>query len=169
MSPRSPKHHSSSAPLADPTAPRSAPSAPDDTGELLVRATRALRRRWMQDTARLGLSPHQVRALRVLGDAPVRPGRLAERLRVAPRSATEVADSLERAGLLRREPDPTDRRATLLSLTSRGAEVRRQVVDERRRISTAWLARLPERDRGELHRILTDLDALDARDEAEGR
>ncbi|MDD0859754.1 MarR family transcriptional regulator [Arthrobacter alpinus] len=35
---------------------------------------------------------------------------LAERLRIAPRSATEVVDQLEAKGLVRREADPSDRR-----------------------------------------------------------
>ncbi|MGW2376199.1 MULTISPECIES: MarR family winged helix-turn-helix transcriptional regulator [Kitasatospora] len=35
-------------------------------------------------------------------------------------NVTRRADRLERAGLLRREPDPADRRATLLALTEEG-------------------------------------------------
>ena len=37
----------------------------------------------------------------------MRPSVLAERLRIAPRSATEVVDALEARGLVERGPDPT--------------------------------------------------------------
>jgi DNA-binding MarR family transcriptional regulator len=37
---------------------------------------------------------------------------LSEHLHIAPRSATEVVDALESRGLVRRRPDPDDRRAT---------------------------------------------------------
>lgn len=130
---------------------------PDTTGELLVRASHALRHSWMADSARSGLPPHQVRALRVLSDGPMRPGQVAERLRITPRSATEVIDALATEGLVSRAPDPTDRRATLVTLTDRGLEVRADVLRERRRVSTEWLGRLSEPDRAELHRILTRL------------
>jgi DNA-binding MarR family transcriptional regulator len=38
-------------------------------------------------------------------------------------NVTRRADRLEQAGLLRREPDPADRRATLLALTDEGQRV----------------------------------------------
>ena len=51
----------------------------------------------------------------------MRPGALAEHLRIAPRSATEVVDDLQERGLVERAPDPADRRATLVRLTEAGA------------------------------------------------
>ena len=58
------------------------------------------------------LSPHDARALRVIGHhGPTRLGVVAEHLRIAPRSATDVVDRLESRGLVHRTPDPDDRRA----------------------------------------------------------
>ena len=57
------------------------------------------------------------------GTAPMRLSELSEQLRIAPRSTTEVVDALQEHGLVRREPDPHDRRATLVRLTDRGTEV----------------------------------------------
>ena len=54
---------------------------------------------------------------------PQRLGELAEHLRIVPRSATEVVDALAERGLVERKPDPADRRATLVALTSEGEEV----------------------------------------------
>ena len=45
---------------------------------------------------------------------------LAERLAVAPNSATELVDRAEAAGLVRRRPDPVDGRVTRVSPTRAG-------------------------------------------------
>ncbi|QCU79236.1 MarR family transcriptional regulator [Citricoccus sp. SGAir0253] len=82
---------------------------------------------------------------------------LAERLRIAPRSATEVVDQLQAKGLVERRPDPADRRATRIVLTDRGAEVRSQVREERRRQAGDYFSVLSEPDRAELARLLGEL------------
>jgi DNA-binding MarR family transcriptional regulator len=46
---------------------------------------------------------------------------LAEALEVTPRNVTGLVDGLVATGFVTREPHPTDRRATLVSLTDRGA------------------------------------------------
>jgi DNA-binding MarR family transcriptional regulator len=46
---------------------------------------------------------------------------LSRTLRVTPRNITGLVDALEGEGLVVRAPHPTDRRATLVSLTSSGA------------------------------------------------
>src|SRR4051794_34366844 len=101
-------------------------------GDLLMRAARTLRRRFGTVLAPWDLSPHQARALRVVcaGDG-VRLSALAEALRIAPRSATEVADGLQERGLVERSPDPDDRRAVLLTATAAGRRVQREVDDAR--------------------------------------
>ena len=45
---------------------------------------------------------------------------LASALSYAPRTVTEAIDGLERDGLVRRDPDPVDRRAKHISLTTAG-------------------------------------------------
>jgi DNA-binding MarR family transcriptional regulator len=49
-------------------------------------------------------------------------GELAEALRVTPRNITGLIDNLERAGLVTRVPDASDRRSVLARLTDRGRE-----------------------------------------------
>ncbi len=137
-------------------------AADPDLGDLVMRVARSLRRRGAEAMAPWDLAPHQVRALRVVGHHDgIRPGELAAHLRVAPRSVTDVVDALEARGLLERHQDPADRRATVLALTASG----RRLVDEtgaaRRADAEAYFARLPERDRATLRRILTRLDQVD--------
>ena len=50
-------------------------------------------------------------------DGPQRMGDLASALDVTPRSVTALVDGLEGEGLVRRQPHPTDRRATMIELT----------------------------------------------------
>jgi DNA-binding MarR family transcriptional regulator len=82
---------------------------------------------------------------------------LAERLRIAPRSATEVVDQLQDKGLVERRPDPVDRRATRIVLTEGGTRVRAQVREERRRQAGDYFSVLSAPDRAELARILSEL------------
>jgi DNA-binding MarR family transcriptional regulator len=51
---------------------------------------------------------------------PVTQRELSEALRCTPRNVTGLVDALEAGGLVAREPHPTDRRATLVTLTGRG-------------------------------------------------
>ncbi len=88
------------------------------------------------------------------GAGDVRLKDLAERLRIAPRSATEVVDQLEAKALVCRTPDPTDRRATLIVATAAGARLFADIQAERRDKSSEYFSRLDARDRAELARIL---------------
>jgi DNA-binding MarR family transcriptional regulator len=47
-------------------------------------------------------------------------GELAELLTVTPRTMTDIVDVLERDGLVKRVPDPDDRRSVLAVLTEAG-------------------------------------------------
>lgn len=92
-----------------------------------MQLARRVRRARTRALAPYGLSPHQAGAFIAVARYQRRhPGEelrlsdLARRLRIAPRSATEVADALCERGLVRREPSATDRRATSLVLTPAG-------------------------------------------------
>jgi DNA-binding MarR family transcriptional regulator len=95
-----------------------------------------------------GLSPSLISALVTIErKGPVTLGQLAALEHVKPPSVTRMVAARERAGLVRREPDPVDRRVARLSLTAEG---KRTVVRSRTR-KTAYLARrLRELDDAEL-------------------
>ncbi|WP_222195577.1 MarR family winged helix-turn-helix transcriptional regulator [Modestobacter italicus] len=127
-------------------------------GDLLMRVARTLRRRFTATLAPWDLSPHQARALRVVcARDGVRLSELAEALRIAPRSATEVADGLAERGLVERTADPRDRRAVVLVATDAGRTVQREVEEARAADSTELFARLSAEDRATLERILRQL------------
>src|SRR4051794_38260152 len=123
-----------------------------------MRAARTLRRRWRDVLAPWDLSPSHARALAVVcAREATRISDLAEALRIAPRSATEVADGLEERGLLERTADPADRRAVVLRPTPAGRRVRAEVEQARATDAEALFARLPAEDRTTLGRILREL------------
>lgn len=70
-----------------------------------------------------GVTPARLNVMILLHeDGPQKMGDLAKRTRMAPRSMTTLVDCLEREGLARRRPHPTDRRATMIELTGTGTE-----------------------------------------------
>ncbi|MGN7249077.1 MarR family winged helix-turn-helix transcriptional regulator [Janibacter anophelis] len=133
---------------------------PEDLGEQLLRVARGLRRAWMVDLSDHDLSPHEMRALRVAAerDAPPRLRDLAEALRIAPRSVTDVVDALEAKGYVTRQPDPTDRRASVVVVTEAGRAVRTAVHEARRRNVGDQLGALDAGQRAALADALTALE-----------
>lgn len=127
-----------------------------DLADAVLSVALTIRRRHAAALEPLGLSPWQSRALRTVGrsDAPLRLVDLAERLRIAPRSATEVVDALESDGLLQRTPDPADRRATLVALTDAGQATLERVHASQDHISADIFGRLDDDERAELRRLL---------------
>jgi DNA-binding MarR family transcriptional regulator len=122
--------------------------------------SRQLRHRTQQALAPWDVTPSQARALGVLTrNGPLRLGALSEHLHIAPRSATEVVDDLAAAELVERRPDPVDRRATLVALTPRGAEVATGIRTARAAEADEFFARLDEADRAALTQILGKLRA----------
>lgn len=71
--------------------------------------------------AERGLTPARAELLWQLQRQPKRTQReLSQLLRCTPRNVTDLVDTLEESGLVARESHPTDRRATLVTLTRRG-------------------------------------------------
>ncbi|MGW0229499.1 MarR family winged helix-turn-helix transcriptional regulator [Actinopolymorpha singaporensis] len=137
----------------------------DDTAEqiaaLLEGLVRRQRRAGRGSLEALGVevTQGQMRVLRILGHAgkPLRISELANQLGIVPRSATSVVDDLEEAGLVARKPDPDDRRATLVGLTSAGGQVLARIRRSRRDAMVAMVERLDADERADLLRLLARL------------
>lgn len=130
---------------------------PDTLRDLVMSTSRGLRRRWIAALEPWQLSPHEYRALHVIGHEQPRLGDVAKALRIAPRSATEVVDRLEERGFVERIPDANDRRATCVRLTAHGARTVRELEQARDADADDYFAALDDDDRAELRRILTKL------------
>jgi DNA-binding MarR family transcriptional regulator len=110
----------------------------------LLRLARELRR----ESHALGVTGGQVSLLfQIQRNRGIGVRGLAALERMSPAAMSGYVDRLERAGLVRRTPDPKDRRRHGLSVTEEGDRVLRSVKSRR----TAWLAaRLEHLDPDEL-------------------
>ena len=134
------------------------PDEETDLGELFWAVAKRLRHAAGAALERWDVTPAQARALRVLtGHGEMRLNHLSEHLRIAPRSTTEVVDALEERGLVERRPDPTDRRATLVTLTTKGTETAVEIGRARRGETERSFGELDPEDRRALARILRAL------------
>jgi DNA-binding MarR family transcriptional regulator len=116
---------------------------------------RQLREASQHTLAPWDITPSHLRALRVLRrHGTMRLSELSDHLHIVPRSTTEVVDALESRGLVKRRPDPDDRRATLVGLTEHGQGVLDAI---RGTESERVFGRLSPADRAQLARILREL------------
>jgi DNA-binding MarR family transcriptional regulator len=74
---------------------------------------------------------------------PMTQRELSEAMRCTPRNVTGLVDALERDGYAKRGPHPTDRRATLVTLTGQGAKVAAEVHADHRRGAAGLLEGIP--------------------------
>ncbi len=81
-------------------------------------------------------------------------GALAERLRIEVPTVVKTVQRMEAAGLVRRSPDPADRRRSLVHLTERGRDVLPAVREALAAVSEQGTAGLSDDERAELLRML---------------
>ena len=86
--------------------------------------------------------------------------RLATALQVSARNVTGLIDALSKGGFLTREPHPTDRRATLVTLTRSGAQTVAAMERDREQLSAQLVADL---DEAALEQLGSALDLVTAR------
>lgn len=85
-----------------------------------------------------GLSTARAEVLFVLHQrGPLVQRVLSQALRCTPRHVTGLVDTLEAQGWVKRQPHPTDRRATLVTLTEQGAEATARMNAERQEAAAA--------------------------------
>jgi DNA-binding MarR family transcriptional regulator len=90
------------------------------------------------------LSTTQVSILNTVAGQPHPMGLLARRSGMTQPGMSQQVARLEKAGLLRREPDPDDARVALVTLTDLGAETRERVNRERNAVLARYFDELDE-------------------------
>jgi DNA-binding MarR family transcriptional regulator len=143
-----------------------APGTDEVIGRLadqLLRLSRRLHRSQRQLMAPLGITPAQARLLRTLAqyDGLPRMADLAQRLDVVPRAVTTLVDALESVELVRRVPDPHNRRVTRIELREGGSRALLELRRARRAAAAELLAPLNDGQRAALTALLDVLDVLD--------
>ena len=105
-----------------------------------------------------GLTVAQAATLEALaGGEALRLGPLARRLGIAPSTLTRNLERLEADGLVKRETDAEDARASRVQLTATGERAARRVVAQEEAFAAEILARLGEGRAGAALTALTDL------------
>lgn len=118
--------------------------------------------RSLEDTlAELGMDRRAywlIGQLRFVG-APYRqsPGQLADSLHLSSGALTARLDRLEAAGLIRRLPDPTDRRGALIEPTEDGHAAWERCTGVQARREALIAGALSESEKDQLHRLLRRL------------
>ena len=110
----------------------SAPVAPMEAVTSVMRVQQLLLARCNEALEPFGLTFARYEALMLIsftraGALPL--GKIGVRLQVHPASVTNLIDGLERAGYVRREPHPTDRRTTLAQITEDGRVVAAEATE----------------------------------------
>ncbi len=96
---------------------------------LLSKSSQAAIRFWGRKIAHLGVRPIQGLVLMsLLGEDRITARSLGERVTLDSATITGVLDRLEGMGLVRRMPNPDDRRAILVALTEKGRETAGEIV-----------------------------------------
>jgi len=141
-----------------PSPVRAAAGDPSQLAELFTHTARRLRRGSIAQLAPLGMTYAQARALRlVAAGPPLRMAELAARLEVVPRSATDMVDALERAGLVTRHADPEDRRSVLVGPTPAGRDLLERLEAARRDSAEEIFGSLAPSKRAALAALLDEL------------
>lgn len=125
-----------------------------------------------------GLSNAAAQTLAIIEGAggPLAPSIIAGRLMVTTGSMTSLLDTLERRGLVRRQPHPSDRRQLLVHLTDEGLALVDTFLPEIVALQTALVAGLSEADRAaavhlteRLAKAATTINVVDAATRAKPR
>jgi DNA-binding MarR family transcriptional regulator len=122
---------------------------------------RVVRRRVRADVPGFPLPGAQVEVLRVVADHPgIGVAAAARELHLATNSVSTLVNQLADAGLLRREPDPADRRATRLKITAAATERTASWRRARTGLVAEALTELSEEDTQAIEQALPALEKL---------
>ena len=122
----------------------------------LARLSRRLRRHELA-----GLTPTQLAALATVErSGPMRLGDLAAAEGIAPSTLTRLVTALEDSGYVRRHSDPSDARASTMTITPRGRDALERIRSESNLVLTASLRLLTPAQRCALAEALPVLEQL---------
>ena len=149
----------STEPVADGHGLALAPDADIDVTRLRVALARLSRRLRRHELA--GLTPTQLAALATIGKTgPMRLGDLAAAEGIAPSTLTRLVTALEESGYVRRCADPSDARASTITITAHGQDALERIRTENTLMLTASLELLTPEQRSALAAALPVLEQL---------
>jgi len=129
--------------------------------ELILAVKRKCQRNEEQIQQELGLSQAEFNALIVLRDEGHISGcEFAERMALSPSRGSRVLNRLVTDGYAEAATGTQDRRAVAISLTTRGRQIRQQIIERMEACESRVCGRLDEENVGQIKRALELLDAV---------
>jgi len=127
--------------------------------ELMLTCVKHLRELVDAELSKHGLSLSRAKLLGAIENSgPCHQNALATGFHLAPRTVTELIDTLERDGLVERRTDPADRRARQVFLTTAGREAHAHAVTSRMKLIEQIFGVLDEQQLGALCSMLREID-----------
>lgn len=124
----------------------------------IMATARAIRQCYDQRFADLGLNLSEASLLAFVEESgPLTQTRLAQRLGLGRAATGSVIDSLEKRGLVERQPDPDDRRVWLVTVTRAGKDLVEQVNASDQVLRSELRAGISRADRQQLAALLVRL------------
>jgi DNA-binding MarR family transcriptional regulator len=135
----------------------------ESLGYLINRAARAFANRLAAELRAFDIGIGQWAVLLHLwGNDGMTQAQLARRVAIEQPTMVRTIDRMERDGLVTRTPDPSDRRATRITLTERGWNLRDDLVPLAARVNAQATEALTAKEVATLRRLLAKLVAADA-------
>ncbi len=136
----------------------------DDAGDLNLGLLLFIPYRFLESAVLTALKSHghdiplnQARVFQRIAPGGSRLAELAEAAQVSKQTVGSIVDQLERAGYVRRIPDPTDARARLVTLTAKGREAVELSIPVIRDVEATWEAHLGRTRTRQLRQALAAL------------
>jgi MarR family transcriptional regulator for hemolysin len=119
----------------------------------IVLVVREFRNRMDEELRKIGQSAARMETLGAIMNMPSPKSQsdVAKRLHVESATITRMVDILSNEGLVRREPDPTDRRVNLLEISPKGEDVLRDIFVIYDAVREHMLTDVPEEEYDRLH------------------
>jgi len=123
----------------------------------IMQTARAIRRAYETRLSPLDLNLSQASILGFLANGPASQTQVASSLGIGRAAAGSIVDTLEKRGLVERQPDPNDRRVWLVAVTKAGAALAKPVQDIDRVLRTELRAGISRHERQVLAELLVRL------------
>jgi DNA-binding MarR family transcriptional regulator len=137
----------------------------EPVGLLVAAARRSLKQAVLRHARPLRLTPPQfwfINAASEMPDASL--GEIARRQRMDPPTASRLAESLSRRGLVKVAPDHHDRRVTRVSLTAAGSKLAARIAPIAKAVRVAGTQNMSEREltalRASLQKFVRNLESF---------